>query len=75
MTQNEAEKIKFIMVSHFPSALESDSLLDSLSSLELVHLVTELESAFKISISALEINDSTFKNIESLTEFVHNKIS
>jgi acyl carrier protein len=73
MSDNVRAEIHQIFVDHFFEPEAQRPLLDQLSSLELVHLVTELEKRFKVSIGALEINESSFKDFQSLAEFIQRK--
>ena len=66
-------KIKKIIKSIKKDINFKDELAKQFDSMQFLNLITNLESLFKIKLSEKNINNSNFKNVESIKKIINEK--
>ena len=66
-------KIKKIVKSIKKDINFKDELAKQFDSMQFLNLITNLESLFKIKLSEKNINNSNFKNVESIKKIINEK--
>ena len=67
------QKIKKIIKSIKKDINFKDELAKQFDSMQFLNLITNLESLFKIKLSEKNINNSNFKNVESIKKIINEK--